>query len=391
MGMSWIQEMGVLGFLDIVLQALLIYSILVLFKKTKAAFVVTGVIIVAGIYLVARQFNLSLMAAIYEKFFPVLLIAIIVIFQEELRHFFEQIAVWSLSPRRTSPKVTRPQRTEVEMLVRTLTDLAREKVGALIVLQGKDLVLRHLDGGENLNGDLSEALLKSLFDPHSMGHDGALIIDKSEVTKFACHLPLSKDIKKLQGSGTRHAAALGLAELTDALCLVVSEERGTISVARQGEIRKVQDPEELIVILEKFYQEIAPSYERKTWRDFFKKNYREKIIAVGFSVLLWMVLIHGSAVTYKTFKIAPEYPQIPKNLAVTEMAPKEVAVTFSGPRSAFFFLGREKIKLFLKTWNFNKGKKIVTISSSDLSYPRNVVLENIEPRKITLQVEERKV
>ena len=104
----------------------------------------------------------------------------------------------------------------------------------MIVLQGNDPLERHINGGTNLDGIVSEPLLESLFDPHSIGHDGAVIIDGNRVTKFGCHLPLSMNTSKYENIGLRHTAALGLAERSDAICIVVSEERGTISLAYHG-------------------------------------------------------------------------------------------------------------------------------------------------------------
>lgn len=170
------------------------------------------------------------------------MIVIVIIFQEELRYFFEQVASWSLNREIFGVKKKVLADEDIETLSRAVKDFAREGIGALIVVQGKDIIVRHLEGGHDLNGELSGPLLESIFDPHSCGHDGAVVIAGKTVTKFACHLPLSKNFDKLKKHGTRHAAALGLSELTDALCLVVSEEYGTISVVRKGNIQLLEDP-----------------------------------------------------------------------------------------------------------------------------------------------------
>ena len=110
----------------------------------------------------------------------------------------------------------------------------REKQVMELIAEGKDPIARHVMGGIELGGKISEPILKSIFDPHSPGHDGAVIVEHDQISLFAAHLPLSKDFQQLANVGTRHSAALGLAELSDALCIAVSEERGTISVARAG-------------------------------------------------------------------------------------------------------------------------------------------------------------
>ncbi|MFX0208165.1 MAG: diadenylate cyclase, partial [Candidatus Hodarchaeota archaeon] len=314
--------------------------------------------------------------------------AVIVIFQEELRQFFEQVAVWSLNRRLRKRESMRLSHPEVETLARTIIDLSREKVGALIVIRGKDVIIRYLNGGIELGGKLSEPLLKSILDPHSIGHDGAVVIERGRITQFSCHLPLAKDIKSIGHMGTRHAAALGLAELTDAFCIVVSEERGSISLAHKGKIKQVESGSELSVMLDKFYQEISPFQIKKSWQDFFKKNSREKIIALGIAVALWFALVYGSKSVYKTYTVPIEYSVLPSTLAVKEIYPKEVDVTLSGEHRAFYFFNPKQITVFLKLWNLEKGLHEIKIADSDLLFPKKFVLEGIEPPAVKVHVEQ---
>lgn len=285
--MSPLKSFGVADFFDIVLVTVLIYALLVWFKKTKTAFVAMGLLMLALVYTVARIMGMYMTIYIFQGFFAVVIIAIVVIFQEELRHIFERIAVWSLQGgqrRQTSPK-------EVEMLVRAVSDFARDKIGALIVLQGKDPLDRHVEGGWDLNGNLSEALLESIFDSHSLGHDGAVLVEDGKVTKFGCHLPLSKDFAKVTNLGTRHTAAMGLSERTDSMTIVVSEEKGTIAVALAGELRTLHDLRELQEIIGSFVAAKAPKAPEQSMQEFFRHNMREKLIALGVSVLMWLFFI----------------------------------------------------------------------------------------------------
>ncbi len=367
--------------------SLLIYSLLVWFKRTRAAFVLIGMSMIGAAYLIARQFDLELTTSVFQGFFAVIIIALVIIFQEEIKHFFEQVASRSLIRNLRRKRLLRVPRTEIEILVRTLSDFAREHIGALMVIRGKDPIARHLDGGVDLNGDISEPLLKSLFDPHSIGHDGAVVIEAEKITQFSCHLPLSKDLRKVGRGGTRHAAALGMAELSDALCLVVSEERGTISVARRGDIQLVYDPEELRTLLENFYQEIIPPQEVRPWKDFFKKNYREKVIAVTVTAILWFFLVHESKIDYRTFHVPVGYTNLPPHLIVTQVQPPEVEVTFSGSRRSFYFVSREDIHLFLKVFDAESGMIRRTVSMSDFSFPEGLLVEKIQPGEVALHVE----
>lgn len=384
-----INEISIPGLFDIAFMSLLIYSVLVLFNKTKARFVLTGVIIISIVYLLARQFNLVLTTSVLQTFFAVIFIALIIIFQEEIRQFLEQIALWSLNPQLALERSRGSSREEIEILVNTTADLAKDKIGALIILPGKTTIERSVEGGKNLNGKLSEPLLKSLLDPHSIGHDGAIIIDNGNVVKFSCHLPLSKNFAMLLNRGTRHAAALGLSELSDALCLVVSEEKGTVSVARNGELREVGS-EQLNLILEKFYSEVNPIKKRWHWFTFFTKNYREKVIAVFMAIALWFVFVHESKLVYMTYNVPVKYTTLPSDLKVEDIKPETVKVTFLGPRRAFYFFNEKEVELFLKIPEARKGIKTVNISESSLKFPKDISLENIEPRRVLVRIDNAK-
>ena len=379
------KEIGFSGFLDILFMTLLIYTLLVWSKRTRAAFVLTGILIVAGIYLLARQFNLNLTASIFEQFFAVILVALVVIFQGELRYFFERIAVWSFNRRLLGKETVRLTREEVQTLVKTVSDLSREKVGALIVIRGKDMIVRHLEGGQECNGKLSEALLKSIFDSHSIGHDGAVIIAENKVAQFSVQLPLSKNTSRVAKGGTRHSAALGLSELCDAMCVVVSEERGTISVARNGELQSVKDAESLAMKLEEFYHTMDPKLEMRLWENYLKRNWRDKLVALTLSVALWFVLVNGSKTAYRTLSVPVTYTSIPADWNVEEIRPSEVEVTFRGVRRSFYFVRKNDIEISVPL-KLIEGTQRVRLSPRQMSFPKNFLLETIEPNQVEIVV-----
>lgn len=389
---SALAEVGWSGLLDIVIVTLVIYAFLVALKRTRrSGLIFTGVVIVGVIYLAAQKMGLALTVALLQGFFAVILIALVVIFQEDLRYFFERVGLWWVERRLPRYKRTTAglPRREVETLARTLGDLARAKIGALVVIRGKDAIARHIEGGEDVEGRLSEPLLKSIFDPHSIGHDGAVIIDGHLVDKLGCHLPLSKSLEKLPRSGTRHAAALGLSERTDSLCLVVSEERGTISIARRGNIQIVPTPADLVEILAEFYDEIAPRPETTPFLEFFQKNYREKAVSLILAVALWVVVVQRAQQVQRTFDVSVSFGLVPSTLTVARIAPEVVKVTLTGQRKAFGFKAAEDIKLVLDLSGLRKGDNSILIESRDLTFPRELKLEDIEPRHVTIRVEEK--
>ena len=152
---SLLTEIGFSGLCDIAIVTLVIYTFLVALKRTRrSGLIFTGIVIVGAVYLAARKLNLLLTVALLQGFFAVILVALVVIFQEDLRYFFERVAAWWLERRLPlyKRKTARLPRREVEILARTLGDLARAKIGALVVIRGKDSIARHLDGGEEVKG-----------------------------------------------------------------------------------------------------------------------------------------------------------------------------------------------------------------------------------------------
>lgn len=268
--------------------------------------------------------------------------------------------------------------------------LSKDRIGALVVIRGKDPIVRHLNGGVDLNGALSEQLLETLFTPGTPTHDGAVIIEGDTITDFSCYLPLSKNLRKLQKAGTRHAAALGLSEVTDAFCIVVSEEKGTISVARNGDIQVMHDAEELRTRLESFYREIVPPLQAKPFRNFFRQNYREMILAFCATLVLWFFFVHESKTDYRTYLLPVEFENLPSTLVAKRIEPQEIEVTFSGPRRMFFFLNEKSIKVSLKIFNGREGTYRRTITRSNIVYPDGLYVEYIQPQQVIVQLTEKK-
>lgn len=155
----------------------------------------------------------------------------------------------------------------VDAIVDGFLSFASRRFGALLVVKGRDHLQTHLTGGIPLGGRISQELLLSLFDPHSPGHDGAVIVQGGRFAQFGVQLPLSRNITRPERFGTRHAAALGLAERTDALVLVASEETGQLRIAEDGKLIDVVDGAELKARLQSFLRRTqAPGGEQNLQR-----------------------------------------------------------------------------------------------------------------------------
>ena len=369
--------------IDILFVAVLLYTTIVWAQRTRAAFVVRGMFILAAVYIVARQLELQLTAWIFQGFFAIFLIIIVVIFQEELRQIFERIAIWSLTSK--PPPPLRPG--AVDILVRTLADFAKDKVGTLIVVRGNDPLERHIMGGIELDGKVSGPLLKSIFDPHSPGHDGALIVEQGKITRFAAHLPLSEDFQQLSGVGTRHGAALGLAELTDALCIAVSEERGTISVARDGKLREVGNLQELGALLQDFLQEKYPSGEgKKISMQFLRENWVAKLVSLSLAFGFWYVFVPGSKTVEVTYEVPIRVENLSPELQLEQVQPSQINATFVGPRRAFYLFDPKNLTVTVDVSLAEVGRRTFRISEQNVRYPKELTLRDLSPSTLRISV-----
>jgi diadenylate cyclase len=236
---------------DIFLVALIFFAILRLFRGTQAISLLRGLLVVALVGLLAAS-RLTAFNWLIRNSLPMILVAIPVIFQPELRRALERLG-------RTTPIIGRAGREttaqkvmhEVILAVETLS---RERTGALIVLEGETGLEEYLDSGQRLDAQVSARLLTTIFFPGTPLHDGAVIIRADRVVAAACVLPLTARELPDGTLGTRHRAAVGITEQSDALSVVVSEETGIISVARNGRIARRLDAQRLRRVLQAFSQ-----------------------------------------------------------------------------------------------------------------------------------------
>ena len=235
---------GFKDILDILCVAILLYEAYRLLRKSVAVNLFWGILAFIVVwFLVTYVIQLDLTGAIFERVISVGAIAIIVIFQEEIRSFFYQVGSrfsdWRLRRLRTANKETSDQ--YVQQVVLACRHMSQSKTGALIVLAGKQDLKEFIDTGELLNATISARLIENIFFKNTPLHDGALIIKNGRIVSAACILPVSKNQNIPRHYGLRHRAALGLTEKTDAVAIVVSEETGRISVAKGDTIHYVNE------------------------------------------------------------------------------------------------------------------------------------------------------
>ena len=238
--------------IDILLVACIMYEMYRLLRKTGAANLFWGILAFVVVwFLVSFVFQLDLTGALFDRIISVGAIALIVIFQEQIRMFFFRIGArfssWQLF-RRGTPEDEAASRQQILEITQACRHMATTKTGALIVLAGEAGLKEIVDTGERLDAQVSARLLENIFFKNTPLHDGAVVIREGRIIAAACILPVSKNQEIPQHYGLRHRAALGITEKSDATCIVVSEETGSISVTKEGTIREVSADDLFLVL-----------------------------------------------------------------------------------------------------------------------------------------------
>lgn len=361
--------------LDILVISALLYLVLSWFRRRGSRTILVGLGSVAGVYLLTRVLNMYLTSMLFHAGFAAALVALVIIFQPEIRRSFNLLAGRKLFGRKRFVAVHLPT---IDTIVSTASEFAQNKTGALIVLQGREALDRHVQGGVEVNGDVSYPLLCSIFDHHSPGHDGAVLVDHSKVTRLGALLPLSDNLQEVGSHGTRHTAALGLSEQCDALAIIVSEEHGTISIAQGGKLTPVDSSATLKQRIEGFYHSTFPEPSSRTKSSWLRENAGLKATSLGLAALLWLLVAYRVETVYRTVDVPIEYRNLPSDLIISEQLPTQAQLTVSGPERNFSSVdGFAPVSIDLG--KIDPGRHELIVSSKHVTLPPGLDLIRIDP------------
>ena len=246
-----------IDFLDILLVAGLLFIVYKAMKGTSAPYIMVGIVIIYLVWVVVKALNLELLSTILGQIISVGVIALLVIFQPELRRF-----LFTLGMRQKEMDfITRflsiqrkHSSTNTSPIASACRDMSEEKVGALIVFRRKDDLQFVIESGIALDATITVSLIKNIFFKNAPLHDGAVVIENNRIIAAKCILPVTQS-NVPKSYGTRHRAAIGLSEMTDAVVLVVSEETGAISIVKGGKIKSKVDFQKLNSLLKQALEE----------------------------------------------------------------------------------------------------------------------------------------
>lgn len=250
----------IIDLVDILLFAILLYEIYNLVKGTAAIRIFVGIIAVYLIWTVVKAVQMQLLTEVLGQFISVGVIALVVVFQPEIRQFLlmlgnariirsqsRRFRFWDL-------KINNPVNLNIDKIVIACQKMASARTGALIVITQQNELRQYIATGQTIDARINEILLESIFFKNSPLHDGAVIISGSSIKAARCILPVSNKSDIPQGCGLRHRAAVGLTEKSDAIAIIVSEERGEISYSIDGKLTVSVTPSELSHFLEETFK-----------------------------------------------------------------------------------------------------------------------------------------
>jgi len=227
--------------------------ILLFIEGTRTEQLLKGVIVIMVIFVLTQQLHLEAINWVMARLFPISVIALLIIFQPELRRGLAQLGQFGMYAGDIEA---------IEEISKAAESMSEDRIGALIVIERETGLKTYIETGKPVDSKVTEELLVTIFQPKSPLHDGAVIIRRDRILAAGCLLPLSQEMKDFsKAHGTRHKAALGLSEETDAICVIVSEETGTISVSFGGKLTSHLKREGLVKLLKQI------SYRRKPMRE----------------------------------------------------------------------------------------------------------------------------
>jgi uncharacterized protein (TIGR00159 family) len=367
---------------DFLILAASLYLVLRWASGARALRIALAITLLYAGVLVARQYDLVITAWILQGAAIVAMALLVIVFQPEVRRALIRVD--------RSLLVVRKDRTESldRALAESAFRLAAGRVGALFVILRQDAIDDLIDSGVVLGADISAPLIESIFNKYSPLHDGAVIIEGSRISRAGAVLPLTQRNEVAPEYGTRHRAAMGLAERTDALCVVVSEERGEVTVMTGRVIRRMPNVDALEAFLENAvsHQRVEVGTRARGW---LFAHGRLKLAALGLAGLIWSVALFDSGSTVRVIEVPVEFQNVPPGLDVVAASPTALTIQLRGRT---WLMNSNQVNGLIARIDLRgsgEGGRSVTVSSRALELPPGINMIRVTPEAIQLRLARR--
>ena len=356
---------------DIIINSYIVFRFYILFRGTNAFRVLIGIAFLWFFQKLALSMGLIITSWAIQGITAVAALIIVVVFRNEIRSVLQaknlKTIIWGVSQKIIT--------TPVEIITDTVFELSRKHTGALLVFPANEDIEEFVQGGIPWRGIVSKEMIMSIFWHDNPVHDGAAIIRRDRITDVACILPLSHSNNLPSHYGTRHRAALGLAEVSDAMVIVVSEERGTITVAKDSRTYPIAKKEELKQYLQEHMGDAPQSTDQR----------KEKIeisvaalVSFLFIVGVWFSFSRGLE-TLINIEIPVEYMNRDSEMEIIDTSVNSVTLNLSGSGSLIKSIRPEQVKVKIDLGKVTGGKNSFLITDENVSLPPGIVLKSVNP------------
>ncbi|MCL5124758.1 MAG: diadenylate cyclase CdaA [Deltaproteobacteria bacterium] len=387
--MSFIKELilsiSLINLLDIGLIAFLFYFVALWFKGTRSFQILITLIGTGIFYFLATKMGLILTSILFQYVWAAIIIVLVIVFQPEIRQMLDRA-----SPIRhwRNRQYQSPDSGVVEEIVIAVTELARQRTGALIVFQRLDTLDHLIVKGKDLDSALSADLLQAIFQKNSPLHDGAALIYRSRIKAAACILPLSRDEDLSAKYGTRHRAALGICERTDAICIVVSEERGEVTIVEGSEIAHFRQRSEFRTAIEKglsnHKSENGPP--SRGLGAIILSNWRLKLLSLATSIVLWFLIV-GPQHSEIGISVPIQYTNLPASMEIIGPWMDRIDVRVRGSAQGLENLPPGVVRAVVDLGKVVPGVNFFRMTPDHIQVPPGITIAQIRPSDLQLNVE----
>jgi diadenylate cyclase len=366
---------------DSLVLAVGIYLVLRWSRDTRAFRIVLAIAVVRMAVPLTRQLDLVVTSWILDVASILALIFVLIAFQSELRHVLTRLDMMAwLEPRRHSAGDQ-----GLESICSAAFSLARARRGALVVLIGNDSVADLIEGGVPLGGAVSAEILEAIFRKVSPVHDGATVVEGDHISRVGCILPLSQRRDITRTYGTRHRAAMGLAERCDAQVIVVSEERGSVSLAHGREVEEVATPEALIGKIHALRGR-RPDERRVSLWSLARADAPLKAAAFGLALLFLGLSVVVGGRSVRAIIVPVELTNVPESVSVAHLSANMVTIQVRGAAWALDSRSLSGVVARFDMRGATEGARTLEVRSKIENLPPGVAIERVSPQTVSLRL-----
>jgi uncharacterized protein (TIGR00159 family) len=366
---------------DFVVLAAAIYVLLRWAKQARAVRIALAILGLNAGALVARNYDLTITSWVLSTAGLLTVAVLLVVFQPELRHTFMRLDAMMRSGWSERGAVEPARRAIAEAAF----SLAGQRVGALVVLVRRASIAELIQGGTRLGAEVSRDLLEAIFQKASPLHDGAAIVEGNTITRAGAVLPLTQRPDVPEFYGTRHRAAMGLADRSDALVIAVSEQRGTVTLMEDGRPREMASAEQLTEQLRRLEPELRVSGPARL-RLAMTTNLRLKLAALGIAAAIWGLALYTAGTTVRTVTVPVVFSNVPAGMNVGSQSALEVGVQLRGNPFSMAAASLSRLAATLDLRGSQPGVRTVNIRARDLALPPGIHFERASPGSVSVRL-----